>query len=69
MPPDLAQTLSRLSRKDEPLSGLDRVERATSRQSKFDADIAKAMVRILRGEERGIARGPGHELRTLLTKV
>jgi hypothetical protein len=31
--------------------------RAAHQQSQFDADVAAALVRILRGEERGIARG------------
>jgi hypothetical protein len=40
--------------------------RAVERQSKFDADVAASVARILRGEERGIARGPANELRKLI---
>jgi len=43
--------------------------RAVEKQSLFDADIARALVRILRGEERGVARAVGSELRELIGKI
>jgi hypothetical protein len=51
------------------LRALSRFSRSVERQSKFDADVAKALVRILRGDERGIARGVGSELRKLIGEI
>jgi hypothetical protein len=41
--------------------------RAVEKQSRFDKDIAESLVTILRGQERGVARG--HELRELIAKI
>jgi hypothetical protein len=50
----------------ELLVELQRHERATERQSKFDRDVAAALIRILRGETRGVARGRADEVCELL---
>jgi hypothetical protein len=39
--------------------------RAIDRQHRHDAEIAKSIIRILRDDVRGLARGPAHELRQL----
>ena len=36
---------------------LGELRRAVEKQSRFDADITASLMRILRGEERGVARG------------
>ena len=43
--------------------------RAFDRQSHTDAEIARSLIRILKGDERGVARGVGHELRKLIGEI
>jgi hypothetical protein len=58
---------------DEEAQALSRfcadMTRTTRRQSRRDADIAASLVRILRDEVRGVARGIGHELRQLIGEI
>jgi len=62
------ETIARLSG-EEVERLVIQFQRAFERQSQFDAEIAASLVRILRGEARGVAREPADEARKLFKQI